>query len=347
VTGTVAIDGSHGEGGGQILRTSVSLAALTGRPAVITNIRAGRAKPGLAAQHLASVRAAAELCGASLSGDAVGSQYLEIHPKRPVAAADYRFTIGTAGATGLVGQTVAVPLALAGGGRVTIYGGTHVPMAPTACYLEEVYAPALADLGLDLAVQNPKAGFFPKGGGELILQLAAGRPRPLDWTERGKLKRLVAVALTSGLEPHVAERGLKTLRQRLQGAGRPVTLENRSRPGEQAGAAVLVAGSCQRGHFGFLALGQKGKPIEQVAQDATDAFWGWFRGEAVTEEHLADQLVLPLALAEGESRWTTQRASLHLTTVLWVAQQFLPIRYDIQARADGGALVSLQGGGWP
>ncbi|MDB5102251.1 MAG: 3-terminal-phosphate cyclase [Cyanobacteria bacterium RYN_339] len=345
MSATVEIDGAFGEGGGQILRTSVALAALTGRATIIRNIRAGRPKPGLAAQHLASVRAAAELCGAGLAGDAVGSQYLEIHPKRAVQPGAYRFPIGTAGATALVGQTVAVPLALAGASQVTIYGGTHVPFAPSACYLADVYAPALADLGLHLAVDTPKAGFFPKGGGELRLTLAAGSPTAIDWVERGKLTQITAIALTSGLEPHVAERGLKAMRAQLQGVGRPVTLENRPRPGEQGGAAVLVAGSCQRGHFGFLALGQRGKPIEKVAEEATAAFWAWFKTDAATEEHLADQLVLPLALAEGESRWTTQQASLHLETVLWVARHYLPIRYDIQQKPDGSALVTLQGAG--
>lgn len=341
----IELDGAYGEGGGQILRTAVALAALTGRALVIRNIRAGRPKPGLAAQHLASVRAAAELCGAGLSGDAVGSQYLELHPRQAVQAGSYRFKIGTAGATGLVAQTVAVPLLLKGEARATIHGGTHVPFAPSADYLAEVYAPALAEMGLELTLDYPTAGYFPKGGGELRLQTRAGEPRPLRWTERGKLKAIRAVVVTSDLSEHVARRGLDALRQQLHGVGRPVALEDRSRPGGQAGAAVLVAGSCQQGRFGFLALGQKGKPIEKVAEDATASFWRWFRGGAATEEHLADQLVLPLAFAAGESRWTTEHASLHLRTVLWVAAHFLPIRYAIEEAADGSALVTLQGAG--
>jgi len=337
----IEIDGAYGEGGGQILRTSVALAALTGKPLVIRQIRAGRPKPGLAAQHLASVRAAAALCGAGLAGDAVGSQHLELHPRHPVQPGSYHFAIGTAGATTLVAQTVAVPLALAGDARVTIHGGTHVPFAPSADYLAEVYAPALADLGLDLAVEAPRAGYYPKGGGELRLSLQPGTPQPLDWVERGKLVELRAIAVTSDLPDHVAKRGLNALREQLHGVGRPVALEDRPRPGGQPGAALLVTGRCQRGRFGFVALGQKGKPIEQVARDATDAFWRWFRGGAATEEHLADQLVLPLALAGGESRWTTEHASLHLKTVLWVAAHFLPIRYAITERPDGSALVTL------
>jgi RNA 3'-terminal phosphate cyclase (ATP) len=342
----IEIDGSHGEGGGQILRTSVALAALTGKPLVIRNIRAGRPKPGLAAQHLASVRAAAELCGAELAGAAVGSQHLELHPRHAVKHGSYQFAIGTAGATPLVAQTVAVPLMLAGESQITIHGGTHVPFAPSADYLAEVYAPALADLGLDLHVAYPKAGYYPQGGGTLALRIGEGAPHALDWVERGKLTAIRAIALTSELPEHVAKRGLDALRKQLHGVGRPVVLEDRSRPGGQPGAALLVAGSCQRGHFGFVALGQKGKPIEKVAEEATTAFWRWFEGGAVTEEHLADQLVLPLALAGGESRWTTQQASLHLRTVLWVAEHFLPIGYAIEERPDGSALVTLRGADW-
>jgi RNA 3'-terminal phosphate cyclase (ATP) len=341
----IELDGAYGEGGGQILRTAVALSALTGQALVIRNIRANRPKPGLAAQHLASVRAAAELCGGGLAGDAVGSQDLELHPRHAVKPGGYRFAIGTAGATGLVAQTVAVPLLLKGEAEVTIHGGTHVPFAPSADYMADVYAPALEDLGLELALSYPTAGFFPRGGGELRLKTQPGEPQPLQWTERGKLKTLRAVVLTSDLPEHVARRGLDAMRRQLHGVGRPVTLEDRSRPGGQAGAAVLVSGSCQQGHFGFLALGQKGKPIEKVAEDATAAFWRWFRGGAATEEHLADQLVLPLAFAAGESRWTTEHASLHLRTVLWVAAHFLPIRYDITEATDGSALVSLQGAG--
>jgi RNA 3'-terminal phosphate cyclase (ATP) len=341
VSDAVEIDGATGEGGGQVLRTSLALAALTGRRLVVSNIRAGRPKPGLAAQHLAAVKAAAALCDAELSGAAVGSQVLEFQPRRAIAPDNYRFDIGTAGATTLVGQTVAVPLALAGErSKLVLGGGTHVPFAPTADYLAEVYAPALAEIGLELAVECRAGGFYPTGGGELRLVVQPGELRPLDWAERGRVTEVRAIALSCGLPDHVTERGIKALRRGLAGVGRPVKVESRTVPGPQPGAAVLISGKCQRGRFGFVGLGEKRKPMERVVEEACHDFWAWHKSEAATDEHLADQLVLPLALTEGESRWTTNVVSEHLRTVLWVVARFLPVHYAIEGRS-----VTLRGAG--
>ncbi len=169
----IQIDGSFGEGGGQIVRTSVSLAVMTGRSVEIQNVRGRRAKPGLQAQHLASVRAAATLCAAQLSGDSVGSQLLRFEPQCPVIAGDYHFAIGTAGAAPLVVQTVLLPLALASGAsNVRVTGGTHVPHAPTAEYLETVYVPTLQNSGLDIDFAYSSAGFFPKAAEKSPCELA-------------------------------------------------------------------------------------------------------------------------------------------------------------------------------
>ena len=252
---TIAIDGSFGEGGGQIIRTSVSLAAITGRAVEIVNIRARRSKPGLQAQHLTSVRAAGALCDATLYGAELGSQFLRFLPNAPVAADTFRFDVAearggaSAGATGLVAETLLVPLAFMPAFtswfgaviRATILGGTHVPMSPTADYIEGAYLPLLRRLGLDAEMRSMRAGFFPRGGGEIALHLrGGGLNTPLDLTERGRLQTLRAFVTTSQLPEHVADRAEDVLRKELKGYGVPVQVEKRNLDSNGAGAAVVL-----------------------------------------------------------------------------------------------------------
>lgn len=340
------LDGSYGEGGGQIIRTSLSLAAITGQAVAISNVRAGRSKPGLQPQHLMAVRAAAALCGARLEGDHVGSTRLAFKPQQAVQPGEHRFDIGTAGATTLVAQTVLLPLALAGGAsRVVITGGTHVPHAPTTEYLERVYLPALRRMSVEARLVSPRAGFFPKGGGELEIDidgLEAGRLTPVDFTERGKLRSLAADVITAGLPDHVGERGQAAIEQFLKGVGRRADIAQRRPESWDPGAAVFLAAECEGGLAGFTALGQRGKLMQVVAPEACQEFMDWWKTGAAVDAHLADQLVLPAALAApaGESRWTAPEVTEHLRTVLWVAGQFLPIRTSIEA-AGGVSRVTL------
>lgn len=343
---SVTLDGSHGEGGGQILRTSLSLSALTGRPVEIVRIRAGRSRPGLQPQHLASVRAAASLCAAHLEGAEIGSVRLRFAPQAPPAPGAYHFAIGTAGATPLVLQTVLLPLALASAAsRVTITGGTHVSHAPTADYLERVYLPTLARHGLAASAQSPRAGFFPKGGGVVQAESAGGAaPLPVSLTERGELRVLTALVVTAGLPPAVAERGVGKVRQELGRLAGGLIVETREVPSTGPGAAVLLVADCEGGLAGFSAIGERGKRMETVAEEASRAFREWWETGAACEERLADQLVLPMALTSGESRWTTSRVTEHLRTVLWVVPQFLPVEAALTENPDGSGLVTLQAG---
>ena len=355
---TIAIDGAFGEGGGQIIRTSVSLAAITGRAVEIVNIRARRSKPGLQAQHLTSVRAAGALCDATLYGAELGSQFLRFIPGAKAQADSFRFDVAearggaSAGATGLVAQTLLVPLAFlpafVGGSspilRASILGGTHVPMSPTADYIEGVYLPLLRRLGLEVTMRSVKAGFFPRGGGEIALELRGGSLNtPIDLTQRGRLQTLRAIVTTSQLPDHVADRAEEVFRKELKGYGVPVQVEKRSLDSNGAGAAVLLIAEYQNGEGGWVSLGERGKSMERVAADAIRGFQNWQGGSAATDEHLADQLVLPCALIAGESRWTTPLVTDHLRTVLFVAQQFLPIEYALEEQAGGGGLVILRG----
>lgn len=350
------IDGSLGEGGGQIIRTSVSLAAITGRAIEIINVRAGRTKPGLQPQHLAAVRAAATLCDARLAGDCVNSRFLSFEPQQSVAAGEYSFDIGTAGAAPLVAQTVLVPLALAGGhSKVTITGGTHLPHSPPVEYLEQIYLPVLRRAGLNARLEYPAAGFYPRGGGQIELEIqnplestpgaSPASPAPLDMTERGKLENLRGFIVTSNLPSHVAERGAETIEKAMKAVGRRITIEHRDKPSIGPGAAVVIAAQCENGMAAFTGIGELRKPMEKVAEAPCRDFMRWWKSGAACDEHLADQLVLPLAFAAGTSRWTTPLVSEHLRTVLQIVGQFLPVEAAIEERSDGSGEVGLRGVG--
>lgn len=349
---TVQIDGAAGEGGGQIIRTGVSLAALTGRSVEIINIRARRSKPGLQAQHLTAVRAAAALCNAELTGAELGSLTLRLTPGERARRETFTFDVAearggaSAGATGLVAQTLLVPLALLSEDMVAveIKGGTHVPMSPPADYIQHVYTPLLRQMGLSVTCKSTRAGFFPRGGGEIHLKVEGGALRaPVDFVERGKLTGLRLCIITSQLPEHVAARGQDALLKELKGYGVPIAVELRNLEGNGAGAAVVLVAECKSGLGGWTSLGERGKPMERVALEALRGFQNWYATGAGVDEHLADQLVLPCALTAQTSRWTTPEITEHLRTVLWVAEQFLPISYTLEQRADGTGLVTLHG----
>ncbi len=346
------IDGAFGEGGGQIIRTAVALAALTRRNIELFNIRARRSKPGLQAQHLTAVRAAAALCNADVRGAELGSVRLLFTPGAPTTDRNFTFDIAaarggaSAGATGLVAQTLLAPLALLFPEQtaVTILGGTHVPMAPPADYLETVYAPTLRRMGFPVELRSDRSGFFPKGGGAVQLRvqpLEIGQPFVAE--ERGRLTRIRLFLITSDLPLSVAERGRDALMKYLKGYGVPIQVEVRDLPSNGAGAAVVLVAECEQGIGGWTSLGERGKPMERVALEALRDFQKWFASEASVDAHLADQLVLPAALVPATSRWTTAEVTDHLRTVLFVAQQFLPIDYQIEEAPQGTSVISVTG----
>jgi len=344
----IEIDGSLGEGGGQIIRTSVSLAAITGQAVQIINIRARRSKPGLHAQHLTAVRAAAALCAAELKGAEMGSQFLRFTPGPLTQETAFSFDVGTGGATGLVAQTLLAPMLFLPNPSVAhIRGGTHVPMSPPADYIEAVYRPALQRMGADVGFQYARAGFFPKGGGQAEIRSGASQlSAPVELIERGRLHRLRLFVVTCQLPEHVATRGVDALMKDLKGYGVPVLVEKREMEGGSPGAAIVLAAECENGAGGFTSLGERGKPMERVAADALRDFQKWFASGAAVDEHLGDQLVLPAALAYGRSRWSTSEVTEHLRTVLEIAQKFLKIEYEIEQRPDGSGTVTLHGAGF-
>lgn len=320
----LTLDGSHGEGGGQILRSALALSLLLQRPIRVTNIRAGRSKPGLRPQHLAAVQAAARIGQAQVEGASPGSQEITFRPQG-VRGGNYRFAIPTAGAATLLLQTVLLPLALAGEtSTLRLQGGTHVPWSPTYEYLAWHFAPFIERLGLRLRVQLVKAGFYPKGGGEMIVRIRpAEEPlRPLRLTGRGALLRVRGLSAVANLPDHILRRQKHQALRRLQGLPCPVKVRSERLPSPGQGTVVVLRAEAEQGAGCFTALGAKGKPAERVADEAADALLAYLESHAAVDAHLADQILLPLAFAAEPSVFTTEALTDHLRTLAWLLETF-------------------------
>ncbi len=342
---TLLIDGSHGEGGGQILRTALSLAAILQRPICIERIRAGRKEPGLRPQHLAAVRAMATICDAAVEGDRVGSDRLVFRPGHAPHAGHYVLDIsqvaevGSAGATSLIFQTMLIPLALADGpSRLALRGGTHVAWSPPFHYLAHVYLPALARLGIKAEVRLEQWGWYPQGSGEMVASVAgSARLQAQDFTTRGDLRRLWGLSAASHLPVHVRQRQAQQASARLRAAGFSARIEQVDAPSPGPGTCIFLCAEHTHVAAGFTAYGRRGLPAEQVADASVDQFLAYEAGQGATDPHLADQLVLPLALAGGAL--TTTEITRHLVTNIWVVEQFLGPRFALEGDEGGEGLV--------
>jgi len=336
----IVINGSYGEGGGQVLRTSLTLAALLGEPLRIENIRAQRRRPGLQAQHLTGVWAIAQICDAELEGADFGSLNLTFKPRSSPRAGEYSFDVaqarkgGSAGATSLVFQTLLLPLALAPGqSRLTIRGGTHVAWSPPFHYLTHVYLPTLARMGLEARVEIEKWGWYPIGGGEITATInghGGSELYDLNLVERGELKRLWGMSATSNLPAHIGQRQKKRADGTLRKCGFNPQIEIVDAPSPGQGTVVFLVAQYEHAVAGFSSPGRRGKPAEKVAEEACREFTAHHQSGACLDRHLADQLILPLALAAGLSAFTTCEITQHLLTNVWVVEQFLDVRFEIE-----------------
>jgi RNA 3'-terminal phosphate cyclase (ATP) len=335
----LTIDGSSGEGGGQILRSSLALSVITGTPFRIENIRANRDPPGLARQHLTSVTSAAAICAAQVEGAELRSRALTFRPGA-VKPGDYAFSVGSAGSTTLVLQTVLPPLLLAAGpSTLTLEGGTHNPFAPPLDFLDKAFLPIINHMGprVETALEQP--GFAPRGGGRLIATVQpAAKLSPVHVPERGPVKLRHAKAVVAGIPRHVAERELAVVRQRLgwsedecevaelpeaYGPGNIVTLEVESENITEV----------------FTGVGMRGVRAEAVAEGAAQSAERYLRADVPVGDCLADQLLLPLALAGGGS-YKTLALTRHSATNIEVIRKFLEV--DVSARELGPDSVSIE-----
>ena len=324
----LALDASHGEGGGQVLRTALALAVVLDRPVTLERIRLRRPRPGLQAQHLTVVRALASISAAQVEGDRLDSTALSFTPRR-LGHGEWRFDVGavrgSAGSVPLLFQALLLALVQAGAAsRLTLIGGTHVPWSPTAHYLGEVFLPALASLGVQATVRLRRPGWYPAGGGELEAAITpAARIARLTAMIPPSPLEISGCSLVSRLPRSIAERQRRQAEARLAATGltAAITVEEDIHALGPGTMLFLRA----HGRAGFSALGRRGVPAERVADEAVDALLGWQRSGAAVDVHLADQLVPFLALADGPSSFTCPALSGHLRTVAWVVQQFLPV----------------------
>lgn len=338
----IEIDGSQGEGGGQILRTALALSLITGKAFTLKNIRAKRPKAGLMRQHLTCVQAAVAISGGvgvaqGLDGSElqIGSTALRFIPAA-IQAGNYEFAIGTAGSCMLVLQTVLWPLRMANQpSTVVLRGGTHNPFAPSATFIQQMQ-PIFGGYALELI----RHGFYPAGGGEVRIHIASSATEigAKRFTERGKLVKAWAECLHAGIPRDVAERELQTLRRAL-GWDESQLLNRGLRSNEGPGNALQAILQYENITEVFTSLGQKGISAEKVALRLADAVRAYQAHGAPVGEHLADQLLIPMALAhwqgqEGGEWWATQLTE-HTRTNARIIEQFLPIRFDFQPWKGG------------
>lgn len=325
------IDGSYGEGGGQLLRTAVALASIAGIPIQLHNIRGGRSNPGMSAQHLSAVRTVAALCDAEVAGLEMRSTELSFRPGK-LRGGHFRCDVGTAGSITLVLQAV-VPVALFCDTPVhlVITGGTDVKAAPPLDYFRHVFLPLLARLGLSLKINPIRRGYYPRGGGEVEVWITPGRPRSLQLKTPGTVEEIGGIVHASNLPSHIADRMERAVAGAF--AGFPLGHIKKETPGRgeaigQGGAAVVWASSTHT-VLGGSALAERGVPAERVAENASRELREEIESGATLDIHAADQMLVYLALAGGESRFLCRTFSSHARTAVWLLEQFLPARFRI------------------
>jgi RNA 3'-terminal phosphate cyclase (ATP) len=352
----IVLDGSQGEGGGQILRTALSLAAITGRGFTIHRIRANRIKPGLRPQHREAARALAQLCDAEVAGAEVGSQRLEFQPRRPVAPGRFVFDIGTAGSAPLLFQTLCWPLALAGGSsELTLRGGTHQQYSPTFHYLALVWAPAVARLGFTFELAMQEAGFYPQGGGEITAGVHPAHPMPpLDLRHRGTLGEVQVVAMVAGLGYEIADRLASRAVRGLRDIGVAAEATRLPVPARLSGGShLLLVAAFERTRAGHGAIGEKGTAPERTAEEAVKEMEAFLAGRAAVDRHLGDQLLLPAALSAAgllrpppgvvpTTRYTVAAVTKHLATNAGVVRRFLDVEIAVLGREEEEGEVRVQ-----
>ncbi len=330
---SILIDGSLGEGGGQILRTSLGLSLATGEPLLIENIRANRKQPGLRPQHLTAVKAAAEVGSAEVKGAAVGARWLSFTPGR-VQPGEYHFDIGTAGSTTLVLQTVLPPLMIASAPScLVIEGGTHNPMAPPVDFLQRVFLPLVARMGPEVELSLVRHGFYPAGGGRIAARIAPAQAmRRLELVERGRVVSRRIRAVVANLPEHIGRREADTARRKLGWEAKCISIE--SVDSHSPGNYVTLLAECEHATELFTGFGEIRVPAEKVAARAAIKARKWLDAGVPVGEHLADQLLIPLALAGG-GRYRTLEPTLHTRTNVEVIRRFLDVEIAAEEAEPG------------
>lgn len=337
----IEIDASIGEGGGQVVRSAVALAACCGAGVRLCRVRERRERPGLRAQHLAAVRAAAAICKAKVSGATVGSPELTFEPGR-ARAGRYEIDVGTAGSTMLVLQTVLPALSFCPGpSTLVLRGGTHNPRAPTFEFIRDAYLPAIGRLGFRAGVELLAYGFFPRGGGLVHATVGPWVPRAaLDLRDRGRVRARLATALSSRLPEHVGRRELAALRGRLGLSEEECASQSVVASG--AGNVLQLRVDCDHVTTVFSAFGERGKPAEVVAGEMAGEVEQYLAADVAVDARLADQLLLPMALTAG-GVFSTLPTTLHTETNADVIRRFIPAAFDVRSAGAYKRIVGCAG----
>ena len=343
----IEIDGSLGEGGGQVLRTALSLSAIFQKPFRIVNIRKGRKKPGLMPQHLLCVQALKAICGAEVRGDRKGSEEVVFRPGL-AKAGNYDFPIATAGSTSLLLQAILPPLVTAGQpSAITLSGGTHVPFSPPYDFISQVFLPILRHMGVPVRSRIEQVGFYPQGGGRIEISLgAAAGISPLDLTDGGEVRKIRGISGIANLPDHIGERQREAALEALRLGGYGAQMEIRTLPGVGRGTFVFLSAERGGGRAGFSALGARGRRAETVGREAAGYFLDYAASGACLDPYAADQILLYLALAKGESRLTASKITNHLVSNLEVIKRFINVEAHVRGTPGLPGTVILNSPGF-
>lgn len=338
----IEIDGAMGEGGGQVLRSCLSLSLATNQEFKIANIRLRRKKPGLRPQHLTSVEIAAKISQADIEGAELNSTSLFFSPKT-IKPGNYRCHIGTAGATSLVLQTIYLPLFFSDkASNLTISGGTHAPIAPSFDFLKLHWAHYLGLLGLPVTLELEQAGFFPQGGGIIHATINPAKTiSPLILVERGPLNQIRGLSAVANLDRRIAERQREQVIRRL---GHKYSLNDIrivQLPSKFKGTTIILVCDFENAQSCYFSLGALGKPAEKVADEVCDQIEAHIISRASLDEYISDQLLLPLSFAKSQSTLSTTKVTNHLLTNAEVIQAFLPTKINISGKIGSPGTITI------
>ncbi len=345
---TVVVDGSFGEGGGQILRTALTLSCLLGRPVEVMNIRRARKKPGLQPQHLTAVKAAAQISHARVHGAGLSSTSVLFSPGI-IEGGSFIFDVseekGSAGSTSLVLQTIMLPLLFAEHrSTVKLNGGTHVPWSPSFHYLQKVFLPMLSRIGASADLKIDQWGWYPVGGGKIIAAIGTEREfKPVAISDRGKLVRVLGISVISNLSRNIGVRQRDRAVQALSQHGIDADMEIITAPSPGKGTYVFILAEFENVTAGFDALGAIGKRAEEVADEACHTLFEYMSTNGALDPYLADQIIPYAALGKGPSEFTTSRITQHLLTNIWVIKKFIDVDIIVEGREGELGKIRVSG----
>lgn len=327
----IRIDGSSGEGGGQILRTSVALAQILGEELEVYNIRANRPKPGLAQQHLTVLKSFSRIFSAKVEGARLGSSRIIFRPGRAPEKREFTIDIGTAGSITLLLQAL-LPALIPYSVKLTVKGGTDVRWSPPFDYFKEVFLRNIRNFGVRADIELIRRGYYPRGGGVVVFKNYGSELSSCELEDRGRLLEIRGVAHSSNLPDHITEREAKAAMEALKPYRAEIRLERSRLP--STGTGIVLWAEYDRTSLGASSLGEIGKPAEEVGREAALALKAEMSTKASVDVHMGDQLIPYMAIAQGRSSFTVREVSSHLKTNIEIVEKILGVKFKIEQKGD-------------